>query len=466
MKNSIKLSIVTVLSAGLFTGCENPSSLNDTLDAEEANTGYFIDAAVSNVHYETTSGLNGKTDNQGRFRFKTGDKVKFSLGKLILGESEPQTDGLITPKHLIVGDNTSPNDEQAKAISLLLRTLQSLDSDDNTSNGITITQEVLDNLSTEIKDIYFKDVNESALIELDNRHDLGLDDDYDGLLDVDEAKAKSHFIASVDSWEKGEHEELNKNNDSGNGKGSGKGKGKGSGNGNGSGKGKGNGSGNGNGGKNHGNEDEKKKKLNLANYSKTENLPQELKNSLAYMGNEERLAYDVYMNLYDYYKNNNSLEIKQFVNIATKSESKHISMVQDIVKRYDLNATDFTNVDETIINDNNMSSTNMLRGVYDIEAIQNLYNTLYDLGKTDRESALKVGCMVEVTDINDLDKYIAQATEANATDIKATFEVLRDGSYNHYWAFDKGLKNIGVENGCYDKENELLTDKSEIYPKN
>ncbi len=184
------------------------------------------------------------------------------------------------------------------------------------------------------------------------------------------------------------------------------------------------------------------------------------------MGNEERLAYDVYMNLYDYHKNNNSLEIKQFVNIATKSESKHISMIQDIVKRYDLNATDFTNVDETIINNNNISSTNMLRGVYDIEAIQNLYNTLYDLGKTDRESALKVGCMVEVTDINDLDKYIAQATEANATDIKATFEVLRDGSYNHYWAFDKGLKNIGVENGCYDKENELLTDKSEIYPKN
>ena len=28
------------------------------------------------------------------------------------------------------------------------------------------------------------------------------------------------------------------------------------------------------------------------------------------------------------------------------------------------------------------------------------------------------------------------------------FNFLRDGSYNHYWAFDKGLKNKGVSTGC------------------
>ncbi len=28
------------------------------------------------------------------------------------------------------------------------------------------------------------------------------------------------------------------------------------------------------------------------------------------------------------------------------------------------------------------------------------------------------------------------------------FTVLRDASYNHYWAFDKGLKDLGVSDGC------------------
>jgi len=28
------------------------------------------------------------------------------------------------------------------------------------------------------------------------------------------------------------------------------------------------------------------------------------------------------------------------------------------------------------------------------------------------------------------------------------FNFLRDGSYKHYWAFDKGLKNMGIDNGC------------------
>jgi hypothetical protein len=56
--------------------------------------------------------------------------------------------------------------------------------------------------------------------------------------------------------------------------------------------------------------------------------------------------------------------------------------------------------------------------------------------------------MVEVVDVNDLDEYITLAEEANATDIIDAFNVLRDGSYSHYWAFDKGLKNIGVTEGC------------------
>jgi beta-mannanase len=56
--------------------------------------------------------------------------------------------------------------------------------------------------------------------------------------------------------------------------------------------------------------------------------------------------------------------------------------------------------------------------------------------------------MVEVVDVTDLDKYIKQAEDSNATDIVEAFKVLRQGSYNHYWAFNKGLTKIGVSEGC------------------
>ena len=419
MKNSIKLSLVAMLSAGLFIGCGSSSS-------SDTNTGYFIDSAVEGTHYTTTSGLEGDTDEYGRFQYRIGDEVEISLGKIILGKAKPSTDGKITPRTLIE-DTTISSDEKETVVTLMLQMLQSLDSDNNTSNGITITSDIVEKLSTLDNSIDFTDINESYLIDLDNHHDLGLDEDYDGHLDVNATVAHEHFQQSENQFDNGHKPDENNKY--------------------------GNGSGNGH------------NEFNLDAYSITSTLTQELKDSLAHMGNEERLAYDVYTNLYNYYKDLGT-EIKQFTNIATKSESKHISIVQDLVKRYDLNVSDFTNVDETIVSDNNMSASNMPSGVYDISAIQDLYDDLLALGKSSQESALKVGCMVEVTDINDLDTYVTQAEDANATDIKAAFENLRNGSYNHYWAFDKALKNIGVTNGCYYESDELLTNKNDIYPQN
>ena len=188
--------------------------------------------------------------------------------------------------------------------------------------------------------------------------------------------------------------------------------------------------------------------FNLKRFPKTENLTQELKDSLAYMLNEERLAYDIYMNLYNYFKKNYNMNIRQLYKIAQRSERKHIATVKDLVKRYNLKANNFTNVTEDVENNNSMTSENMQSGVYDIPKIQELYDTLYAMGKESREDALKVGCMLEVTDINDLNKYIQEAEESNAKDIKAAFKFLRKGSYNHYWAFDRGLKRMGISDGC------------------
>lgn len=168
-------------------------------------------------------------------------------------------------------------------------------------------------------------------------------------------------------------------------------------------------------------------------------LSQPLKDSIAYMYSEEGLAYDVYTNIYKI------RAVKQLQNIATKSEIKHIDAVNKIAQKYDLNITKYPDTDKPY------STKDLERygsGKYPVEPIQELYNILYDKGIQSKKDALEVGCMVEVVDIDDLDKYIIQAQASKAADVITVFEFLRDGSYNHYWAFDKGLRNIGVSEGC------------------
>ncbi len=172
-------------------------------------------------------------------------------------------------------------------------------------------------------------------------------------------------------------------------------------------------------------------------------LSQELTNTLAYMGNEERLAYDVYNELYRQYGT------KQFTNIATKSEYKHITAVQDLVKKYLLDdKVNFTNVDAPSLGYMNTAIEDMKAGTYDISKIQALYDALISQGSASEIDALKVGCIIEVVDVNDLNHDISLAQNEKATDIVTVFNFLRDGSYNHYWSFDKGLKNKGVTEGC------------------
>ncbi len=172
-------------------------------------------------------------------------------------------------------------------------------------------------------------------------------------------------------------------------------------------------------------------------------LSQELTNTLAYMGNEERLAYDVYNFLYAQFGTN------QFTNIATNSEYKHITAVQMLVQKYKLDdAVAFTNVDLPSLGYINTPIESMKAGTYDIAKIQKLYDDLTSQGSRSEIDALKVGCIVEVVDVNDLNEDIAIAEKENATDVVTVFNFLRTGSYSHYWSFDEALKNKDVSNGC------------------
>ncbi|HIP02227.1 MAG TPA: hypothetical protein EYG75_01795, partial [Campylobacterales bacterium] len=130
MRKTIKLSALSLVASALLIGCGSDSDTSVTTDTE---TGYFIDAPVEGLTYKTTSGLTGTTDYQGRFQYKKGEKVHFSIGKLNFGEAEPTAEGLISPEELT---------QNQELVTLILRTLQALDIDNDPSNGITIPQSV------------------------------------------------------------------------------------------------------------------------------------------------------------------------------------------------------------------------------------------------------------------------------------------------------------------------------------
>jgi len=159
-------------------------------------------------------------------------------------------------------------------------------------------------------------------------------------------------------------------------------------------------------------------------YNNKVSLNSSVKDSLAFMYEEERLAKEVYLSVYQ------KQPVQQLYRIATNSETRHISAVESLARKY------------------GVPITAQRVGHYKNRHIQELFNTLYKKGIRSTKDALEVGCMVEVTDINDLNKYIYQAQKAGASDVVQTYEFLRRGSYNHYWAFDRGLKSIGVSNGC------------------
>jgi len=116
-------------SASSSTGTTSVSSKRTTLTGSA--TGILIDSPVSGVSYSATSGKSGVTNNEGNFNFNHGDKIEFKLGNLTLGN---------IPGSLIVTPIELAGDSDNKLQNLLVL-LQSLDSDSNLTNGISISPE-------------------------------------------------------------------------------------------------------------------------------------------------------------------------------------------------------------------------------------------------------------------------------------------------------------------------------------
>jgi len=158
-------------------------------------------------------------------------------------------------------------------------------------------------------------------------------------------------------------------------------------------------------------------------FSKKVTLSDNEKNALLYMYEEEKLAKDVYSELGRMYP---QMEIFSRISGA---EVRHEQSVENVLKHYNIP----------------LPQRGDRVGKFTNPHIQKLYDQLMSKGKKSVKDALEVGIMVEVTDIEDLDKYLNQA---NAPDVKALFEFLRDGSYNHYNAFNFILKSTTGKTAC------------------
>jgi len=142
------------------------------------------------------------------------------------------------------------------------------------------------------------------------------------------------------------------------------------------------------------------------------------KDWLTFMREEEKLARDVYLFLYDEWGS------RIFANIAA-SEQTHMDALKTLLDRYGIADP----------------AAGKAPGEFDNPYFETLYNELTEQRSASLVEALKAGVLIEETDINDLNAATAATTRK---DIKRVYGNLLKGSLNHLDAFLNNLAKLGV----------------------
>jgi hypothetical protein len=135
---------------------------------------------------------------------------------------------------------------------------------------------------------------------------------------------------------------------------------------------------------------------------------------LQFMREEEKLARDVYLTLYQKWG------VAIFNNIAG-SEATHMASIKTLLDRYGLADP----------------AAGQPIGVFTNPELQVLYNQLIAQGSQSLNAALQVGVTIEQVDIRDLQIRLAATTHS---DIKSVYNNLLRGSTNHLRAFTNQLQ--------------------------
>jgi hypothetical protein len=152
----------------------------------------------------------------------------------------------------------------------------------------------------------------------------------------------------------------------------------------------------------------------LANAPAT--ITPEEEDMLVYMREEEKLARDVYLTLFDQYQ-------EQIFKNISNSEQRHMDKVLCLLEHYGLEDPASADI-----------------GVFSNEELQQLYNDLVEQGSASLVDALTVGATIEDVDIYDLELSLEEATNEAIVTI---FNRLMCGSRNHMRAFSGMLAENG-----------------------
>ena len=140
-------------------------------------------------------------------------------------------------------------------------------------------------------------------------------------------------------------------------------------------------------------------------------------NGLIVMREEEKLAHDVYLTLY------NKWELNVFQNIS-KSELTHTEAIKYLIERYKL---------EDPVKDSSV-------GVFTNKEFTDLYKNLVKKGSMSLLDGLQVGATIEDLDIKDLNNNLSKTDNQ---DIKVVYSNLERGSRNHMRAFSRQIERNG-----------------------
>lgn len=165
-------------------------------------------------------------------------------------------------------------------------------------------------------------------------------------------------------------------------------------------------------------------------------LSESEKEGILLMREEEKLARDVYLTLYEKWN------VPVFANIA-RSEETHMDAMELLIERYGL---------EDPVSDEARSN----RGSYAQPNFNSLYAELTEKGLSSFEAALEVGALIEDLDIADLQELLSGSGNE---DVKIVYQNLLKGSRNHLRSFTMQLERY---NTVYQPEHISKTDYDRI----
>lgn len=132
-----RAAVLSVLAMATLVACGGGGGSGNSGGSTGATTsqGTFLDSAVDGMSY-TCGSVSGTTDSAGHFNYEPGSTCTFKIGGVTVGSATAAA--TVTPVSLVAG----ATDENNQTVANIARFLQSIDTDNDPTNGITVASTV------------------------------------------------------------------------------------------------------------------------------------------------------------------------------------------------------------------------------------------------------------------------------------------------------------------------------------